>query len=167
MQSNCQTCDCPKSHLDDQQPHSTRNKGSVASQVKDAAFQGIYPGWQTGEDEGAQPRPIFVQAGLPPKLSYSIDRVKQAEKSIGVKLAVNATWVFPYFDCYVQTPDDPMHQVNLGLWVHLLNAVFFDLKTFLESFKRSSGTSFFGKASQTEVWDRQVSTYASNCFLLY
>ena len=57
--------------------------------------------------------------------------------------------------CLLQTPDDPMHQVNLGLWVNLLNDVFYDLKMFLEAPKRPTGTSYFGKAAQDKVWDRQ------------
>ncbi len=156
FQSNCQTCEVPKAALDDQQPHGTRNKGHVAAQVYVASHEGIFPGWQQEQPEGSQPKPIFVRAGLPSRLTYSIERLKLAERNLGLKLSPNSTWIFPYFDCYVQTPDDPMHQVNLGLWVHLLNAVFYDLKLFLESFKRQSGTSYFGKAAQVEVWDRQV-----------
>ncbi len=53
-----------------------------------------------------------------------------------------------------QTPDDPMHMINLGLWVHLLNAVFFEIKTFLEALKRPSGASYFGKTAQETVWNR-------------
>lgn len=142
-----------------------------------ACVEGVFPGW---EAEGDVPKQIFSIGGLPPKLLFSQDRVKMAEKACQVKLTSNATWIFPHFDCYVQvickirlnlyfvcifdhsitndcigqTPDDPMHQVNLGLWVHLLNAIFFDLKTFLETLKRSSGNSFFGKESQVKVWDR-------------
>ena len=58
--------------------------------------------------------------------------------------------------CWIvkQTPDDPMHQVNLGLWVHLINAIFWDLKTFLEAAKHLGGTSYMGKAKQSDVWDR-------------
>jgi hypothetical protein len=49
-----------------------------------------------------------------------------------------------------------MHQINLGLWVHLLNAVFFEIKTFLETPKRDSGVSYFGKTAQEAVWNRYV-----------
>ncbi len=49
-----------------------------------------------------------------------------------------------------------MHQINLGLWVHLLNAVFYDLKEFLEAPQRESGTSYFGKVAQDAVWNRYL-----------
>lgn len=56
---------------------------------------------------------------------------------------------------WVQTPDDPMHQVNLGLWVHLIQAMFYDLKEFLETAKRpDTNTLFFGKSKQETVWNR-------------
>ena len=40
----------------------------------------------------------------------------------------NALWLFPHFDVYIQTPDDPMHMVNLGMWIHILEVVFVDMK---------------------------------------
>ena len=35
-------------------------------------------------------------------MNYSLERVKLAEKKLGLKLIPNATWIFPHFDCYVQ-----------------------------------------------------------------
>ena len=60
-----------------------------------------------------------------------------------------------------------MHQVNLGLWVHLLNAIFFDLQAFLASVKRTSGSSYYGKEGQATVWNRYVYTYLYCCVFLH
>jgi hypothetical protein len=60
-----------------------------------------------------------------------------------------------------------MHQVNLGLWAHLLQAVFFDLKTFLEAAKRPTGTSFFGPEKQTAVWNRYNVTLYDIVFMVF
>jgi cell shape-determining protein MreD len=30
--------------------------------------------------------------------------------------------------CCFQTPDDPLHQINLGLWVHLLEAIIYGIQ---------------------------------------
>lgn len=54
--------------------------------------------------------------------------------------------------------------VNLGLWVHLIQAIFHDLKEFLEAPKRTSGTSYFGKAKQTQVWNRFLIVYVLESF---
>ena len=50
-----------------------------------------------------------------------------------------------------------MHMVNLGLWVHLVSAVFFDLKEYLERAKRpQSGTNFFGAEAMLEICNRYI-----------
>ena len=68
--------------------------------------------------------------------------------------------VSDYVVC-LQTPDDPMHMVNLGLWVHLLQAIFYDLDEFLSKAKRRTrdgreGNSYFGTGKKEKVWDRYV-----------
>jgi hypothetical protein len=65
----------------------------------------------------------------------------------------------------LQTPDDPMHQINLGLWVHLLQAIFHDLKLFLETAKRQSGSSYFGKSKQEAVWTRCKLVFGINLLI--
>ncbi len=105
MQSSCQTCDCSKADLADENPHDTRSKAGVARQVNNACFAGIFPGWQSEQDV---PRPIFTMVypprdhHRPPKVHWSIERLKLAERRLGVKLSSNSTWLFPHFDCYIQ-----------------------------------------------------------------
>jgi hypothetical protein len=88
--------------LDDDQPHASRNKGSVATAINDAAFKGIFGGWESEGQGQDVPRPIFQHVGVPQKLTYSAERRKLAEKAVGCKLTPNSTWIFPHFDCYIQ-----------------------------------------------------------------
>lgn len=39
----------------------------------------------------------------------------------------------------MQTPDDPLHQVNLGLWVHLLECIIVDIRNTLQGVKIRKG----------------------------
>ena len=86
--------------MDSLVPAKCRNKVNVASQVLQASQEGLYPGWD--EEQGSQgwPRPIFDRTGN--QVKWSLERVKRAEKALGVKLVANSTWLFPHFDCYIQ-----------------------------------------------------------------
>jgi hypothetical protein len=70
--------------------------------VHNASLLGDYPGWEEDLPEGSEKKPIFSMSGLPRRMNYSLERVKLAEKKLGLKLIPNATWIFPHFDCYVQ-----------------------------------------------------------------
>jgi hypothetical protein len=100
LQLNCQTCEIDKSSMDNLEPSRCRHKQDVAQKVVMACQEGLYPGWE--QEPGAQdwPRPIFWQSGH--EIKYSLERVKRAEKVLGVKLVANSTWLFPHFDCYIQ-----------------------------------------------------------------
>ena len=53
-----------------------------------------------------------------------------------------------------QCPDDPMHMILLGLWEHLLQSVFYNIKEYLLSFKDLDGeTSICGKEGVKEAWN--------------
>jgi hypothetical protein len=59
--------------------------------------------------------------------------------------------------CCLQTPDDPLHQINLGLWVHLLEAIIHGIqKTLLVT--RPNGSQVLTKEQVklvfTELGDR-------------
>jgi hypothetical protein len=99
LQGNCQTCEVPKSGLDDQSAHATRNKGGVARFTHEACFEGLFPGWA---ELSADPRPVLARTGLPAKWTTWREGLKKAEKALGTKLTPNSTWIFPHFDCYVQ-----------------------------------------------------------------
>ncbi len=65
-------------------------------------------------------------------------------------------------DCisYWQTPDDPLHQINLGLWVHLLEAIIYGIQQTL-SVQRTDGSNILTreqvKSVFTELGDRLAS----------
>jgi hypothetical protein len=93
-----------KLDLDDDQPHESRNKGSAASQVHAACFEGVFPGWQSefpGIDN-PNPKPIFNIQPLSGRMNVNQERCSKAERALGIKLGSNATWLFPHFDCYIQ-----------------------------------------------------------------
>lgn len=104
LQLNCQTCEVDKSHLDKLDPCPTRHKFDVAAKVLQASSEGLYPGWEQEPGAGEWPRPIFTKSGQ--QVKFSMERVKRAEKVLGVKLIPNSTWIFPHFDCYIQVKID-------------------------------------------------------------
>ena len=64
---------------------------------------------------------------------YIQSRMGTAQSKCKFHLLNNTFWLFPHFDIYIQTPDDPMHMVNLGLWTHILETIFVDMKNCLSA----------------------------------
>ena len=84
---------------------------------------------KTGEiDPNILPRPIMDEDG-----KYIQSRMDTAQSKSKFHLLNNTFWLFPHFDIYIQTPDDPMHMVNLGLWTHILETIFVDMKNCLSA----------------------------------
>lgn len=95
----------------------------MAKQVHDASLLGDYQGWEDDLPAGSQMKPIFSVSGLPQRLNFSLERVKKAEKKLGCKLLTNSTWLFPFFDCYVQVMQILVHEYKFKL---LTNVFFTD-----------------------------------------
>ena len=102
FQSNCQVCEVDKDRLDDDECHAPRFKHLASSQVCKAAQEGIFPGFREEAGYKGEPRPIFSAGGNPRRIAFNLERLKLAEKNLGLKLVPNSTWLFPHFDCYVQ-----------------------------------------------------------------
>jgi hypothetical protein len=89
-----------------------RNKTTSTKEVCDACFKGLFPSWSedltaTQENEEAQepvppvPKPIFTSKNGDKWTAFQ-QCIEKAEKKLGIKLLANATWLFPFFDVYVQ-----------------------------------------------------------------
>ena len=57
-------------------------------------------------------------------------------------VVLNHVHISAHSDTYVhiQTPDDPLHQVYLGVWIHLLESVVMGYKTFLQQYENADKT---------------------------
>eukprot|EP00961_Rhodomonas_salina_P222683 3011238-Rhodomonas_salina.1 len=101
--------------MDDQEPHLTSRKFWTANTVSKAVNEEGFDGWQDEPGAGDPPskQQIFFRAPATQTLTFNIKRLQRTETLLGIHLQPNSTWLFQHFNCYVQTPDDPMHQVNL------------------------------------------------------
>ena len=94
------------------------------------------------------PRCVIEEDG-----SFTQSRLDHAQSKCKFHLLPNSFWLFPHFDIYIQTPDDPMHMVNLGLWTHILEVVFVGMKNDLQAPKKNLRS---GK-TQSLISEKQLS----------
>lgn len=63
-------------------------------------------------------------------------------------------WKLTYSVSPLQTPDCALHQINLGLWVYLLDCVLYSIRTFLQGAVSNSGVRVVPDTKITEIWSR-------------
>jgi hypothetical protein len=152
-----QDCEVPKSISSDDKPYARRSKERVAQQLKSARL-GDFPGWNMKqdkeskiwyEDPNAIMRPLVDANGI----IVSQTRLAEAERKLGLVVMDNSTFHLPLFDPYQQCPNDPMHLINLGLWIHILSAIMFGIFATL-SFKRQNGTQIISNERIGSIFQR-------------
>ena len=154
MQGNCQVCNVTKNQLDDLEDHHVYTLKELKTLIRQARGQGLYPGWNLNEKGEVRPRKKAARIMEEDGTVLNASACAEAVTALGFQLADNETWLLPHFFCNIQvclctlkhlcalidtnvlfqTPDDLLHQVYLGIWVHLLECVIVGYRDFLQQF---------------------------------
>eukprot|EP00961_Rhodomonas_salina_P186064 2512149-Rhodomonas_salina.1 len=152
--------------MDDCADHDIYTQAGLREVLQLARSDGFYPGWNLNSEGEVRPRKkrarIMEEDGTGTVINAAA--CKEAVTALGFQLEDNETWLLPHFFANHQTPDDPLHQVYLGIWIHLLESVIMGYKTFLQQFEKADKTLQFPDSHCLAVMSRLGSRIEDFCF---